>query len=85
MRLGLPGGRVEPGAPANLTLIDPLPESRLKAGELYYRHQQSAFVGRPMRGRIARTILRGRTVALNGKPLGDPQGRLVRPQPLLVL
>jgi allantoinase len=84
-RLGLPGGRVEPGTAANLTLIDPAPESRLKAGDLYYRHQQSVFVGRPVKGRIARTILRGHTVAIDGKPVGEPQGQLVRPQPLLVL
>jgi allantoinase len=85
VRLGLPGGRVEPGTAANLTLIDPAPESRLKASDLYYRHQQSVFVGRPLRGRIARTILRGHTVAIDGRPVGEPQGQLVRPQPLLVL
>jgi allantoinase len=77
-RFGLPGGRVEPGAPANLLLLDPEPEATLVADELYYRHRQSPFTGRTLRGRIARTMLRGRTVAIDGRPVGEPQGQLVR-------
>jgi allantoinase len=84
-RFGLPGGRVEPGASADLLLLDPAPEAVLSAGDLYYRHQQSPFVGRTLRGRIARTLLRGRTVAIDGHPVGEPLGQFVRPQPLLVL
>jgi allantoinase len=84
MRFGLPGGRVEPGASADLLLLDPAPESVLAAGDLYYRHPQSPFVGRKLRGRIARTLLRGRTVAIDGHPVGEPRGQFVRPQPLLV-
>ena len=79
-RLGLPGGRVEPGVSAGLVLVDPAPESVLRAGELCYRHPESAFVGRTLRGRIARTILRGHTVAIDGRPVGEPRGRFVRPQ-----
>jgi allantoinase len=84
-RLGLPGGRVEPGARADLLLLDPAPEAVLKARDLYYRHQHSPFVGRALRGRIARTLLRGRTIAIDGRPIGESQGQLVRPQSLLVL
>jgi allantoinase len=84
-RFGLPGGRVEPGASADLLLLDPAPEAVLTAGDLYYRHQQSPFVGRTLRGRIARTLLRGRTVAIDGHPVGEPLGQFVRPQPLPVL
>ena len=79
LRLGLPGGRIEPGASADLLLLDPSPTTVLTAGELEYRHPQSPFVGRPLRGRIARTLLRGRTVALNGASVGEPLGRFVRP------
>jgi allantoinase len=77
-RFGLPGGRVEPGASADLLLLDPAPETVLTAGDLYYRHQQSPFVGRTVRGRIARTLLRGRTIALDGRPVGEPLGQFVR-------
>jgi allantoinase len=79
-RLGLAGGRVTPGADANLLLLDPAPESPLTATELHYRHAHSPFTGRMLRGRIARTLLRGRTVAIDGEPVGEPLGRLVRPR-----
>ena len=79
LRLGLQGGRIEPGASADLLLLDPSPTTVLTAGELEYRHPHSPFVGRPLRGRIARTLLRGRTVALNGASVGEPLGRFVRP------
>ncbi len=79
LRLGLPGSRIEPGASADLLLLDPAPTAVLTAGELEYRHPHSPFVGRPLRGRIARTLLRGRTVALDGASVGEPLGRFVRP------
>ena len=77
-RFGLPGGRVEPGASADILLLDPAHESVLSAGDLYYRHQQSPFVGRTLRGRVARTLLRGRTIAIDGRPVGEPIGEFVR-------
>ncbi|HMG99131.1 MAG TPA: amidohydrolase family protein, partial [Gaiellales bacterium] len=80
LRLGLPGGLLEPGANADLLLLDPAPEGTLAADELAYRHPYSPFVGRRLRGRIARTLLRGRTVALDGQPVGEPLGRFVRPR-----
>jgi allantoinase len=81
LRLRLPGGLVEAGASADLLLLDPAPESTLAADELAYRHPYSPFVGRRLRGHIARTLLRGRTVALDGQPVGEPLGRFVRPRP----
>jgi allantoinase len=79
LRLGLPGGRIEPGQSADLLLLDPAPTAVLMAGELEYRHPLSPFVGRALRGRIARTLLRGRTVAIDGASVGEPLGRFVRP------
>jgi allantoinase len=81
LRLRLPGGLIEPGADANLLLLDRAPESVLTADELEYRHPYSPFVGRRLRGRIARTLLRGRTVAIDGTAVGEPLGRFVRPRP----
>ena len=40
---------------------------------------QSPFVGRTLRGRIARTLLRGRTVFGDGRIVGGPAGRLLIP------
>lgn len=79
LRLRLPGGRIEPGKSADLLLLDPAPVSVLSADELEYRHPHSPFVGRAMRGRIARTLLRGRTVAIDGHSVGEALGRFVRP------
>jgi allantoinase len=80
-RLRLPGGTIEPGASADLLLLDPAPEALLAPDELEYRHRHSAFMGRRLRGSIARTLLRGRTVAIDGRAVGEPLGRFVRPRP----
>jgi allantoinase len=74
-RFGLTGkGRLEPGADADITLVDPAVEWELRAEDLRYRHPRSPYVGRPMRGRIVGTFLRGRRIVS-----GEPLGRLVRP------
>jgi allantoinase len=80
LRLRLPGGTIEPGASADLLLLDPAPEAVLAASELEYRHPYSPFAGRRLRGRIVRTMLRGRTVAIDGRAVGEPLGRFVRPR-----
>jgi allantoinase len=79
LRLRLPGGLVEAGASADLLLLDPAPEAVLTSSELEYRHPHSPFIGRALRGRVARTLLRGRTVAIDGRSVGEPRGRFVRP------
>jgi allantoinase len=80
-RLRLPGkGRLAVGADADLVLVDAAAAAPLRAEDLQYRHPQSPFVGRTLRGRIVRTILRGRTVWADGAPVGRPAGRLVRPR-----
>jgi len=47
--------------------------------DLLDRHKLSPFAGRTLRGRVARTILRGRTVAVDGRITGEPAGRIVHP------
>jgi allantoinase len=72
-------GVVETGADADLVLVDAESTRVLEAAELRSRHRISPYVGREIRGRVVRTILRGTTVALNGEVVGAPSGRLVRP------
>jgi allantoinase len=72
-------GEIAPGADADLALVDLSAEWPLAAGELRYRHRQSPFVGRRVRGRVARTLLRGRTVLARGRVVAPPRGRLLRP------
>ncbi len=76
-RLRLPGkGRLEPGADADLVLVDMSADTELRTEDLRYRHRHSPYVGMRLRGRIAATYLRGHRVGD-----GPPRGRLVRPSP----
>ena len=81
-RLRLPGkGRLEPGADADLVLVDRT-RWTLRAQDLHQRHPVSPFAGRELGARVVRTVLRGRTVFADGAVTGEPGGgRLVRPAP----
>jgi allantoinase len=72
-------GRLAPGCDADLALVDPWASDVLQQSDLLYRHQHSPFVGRRLRGRIARTMLRGRTVYAEGSVVAEPMGALARP------
>lgn len=52
-------GRIELGADADLALVDLRAEYVLAAQELQYRHPLSPWVGRRLRARVTRTLLRG--------------------------
>ena len=79
-RFRLPGkGRIEPGADADLVLVDLGASDELSAGALQYRHHHSPFVGRTLRARVTQTLVRGRTVFTNGQIVGPPTGRLLIP------
>ncbi len=79
-RFRLPGkGRLEPGADADLVLVDLTASQTLSAGDLHYRHRHSPFVGRTFGARVVRTIVRGRTVFADGRIVGPPAGRLLNP------
>ncbi len=60
--LGVPGGTIEPGAPADLTVIDPDREGRVNPGEFRSRARNTAFKGWVTRGAAAMTIVGGRIV-----------------------
>jgi allantoinase len=72
-------GRITEGADADLALVDLSHEARLTVDDLLYRHQVSPYVGRILRGRVMRTLVRGRTVAREGRIIGAAGGQLVRP------
>ncbi len=79
-RFGLAGkGSLSPGADADLALVDLSVEAELTAAELLSLHRVSPFIGRRLRGRVVRTILRGSTVCLGGVMVASPGGRFVRP------
>lgn len=73
-------GRIAPGLDADLVLVDASATTEVTADSLHYRHRHSPYVGRTLRSRVARTILRGQTVMLDGRITGTPRGRLLTPQ-----
>jgi allantoinase len=78
-RFPLVGKRgLEVGSDADLALVDLGERWTLEAGELLYRHPISPYVGERVRGRVVRTVVRGRTVYEDGRIAGEPSGRFVR-------
>ena len=78
-RLPRTKGRIEPGADADLALVDLAHSFKVESGDLFYRHRHSPYIGRRLTGSVVRTILRGRTIFLDGKIVSKPAGHLVRP------
>jgi len=76
-RFGLPKGRLEPRADADLALVDLRGEH---AVEPFDRHRANPFAGRPLRARVVRTLLRGRTVYERGRVAPGAHGRLLTPE-----
>lgn len=72
-------GAISVGKDADFTIVDPKAEETVTADTLLYRHRHSPYVGRRMRGRVLRTVLRGQTVYSDGKVVAKPIGRFVRP------
>ena len=60
--LGLPGGTLRPGAPADVIVIDPDVPWVLDRDELKSKCRNTPFDQARMQGRAVRTIVSGRTV-----------------------
>jgi dihydroorotase len=60
--LGLEVGRLAPGAPADLVVVDPNTPWVLDAHELHSRSKNSPFDGARFEGRVLRTLVAGRRV-----------------------
>jgi dihydroorotase len=60
--LKLPLGRLAKGAPADLVLFDPDKPWVVKAKELRSKSKNSPFDELPVQGKVARTIVQGRTL-----------------------
>ena len=62
--LGLDAGRLAKGAPADLVLFDPDAAWKVTEASLKSLSKNTAFEGRLVEGRIARTVVDGRTIYL---------------------
>lgn len=79
-RFGLQGkGGLEVGHDADLALVDLDQPFTLRPEDLFYRHKLSPYLGHGFRGTLRRTLLRGRTIFLDGEAVGRGDGQLVRP------
>lgn len=72
-------GGVRVGADADLALVDLDARAELRAEDLHYRHRHSPYVGRMLRGRVVRTLVRGATVYADDAFAAEPVGQLIRP------
>ncbi|MGB8325366.1 MAG: amidohydrolase family protein, partial [Candidatus Acidiferrum sp.] len=68
-------GRLEQGFDADLVVFDPEAEWTVTAVDLHYRHAVSPYLDERVRGRVAKTFLRGSLVYEHATFPGEPQGR----------
>lgn len=68
------------GKDADFSLVDLHSEESVTKESLHYRHGQSPYVGRTLRSRVRRTLLRGQTIFADGSFADRPTGRFVRPK-----
>jgi len=74
-------GAIAVGADADFAIVDPEREWTLEPDELETRSGVSAYLGREFKGKVVRTIVRGRSVFGDGKISGDAGwGKFVRPR-----
>jgi dihydroorotase (multifunctional complex type) len=72
-------GRLEPGADADLVLVDPEERWTVRDGDVISRAGWSPFSGRTLTGRAQRTYLRGMLIADGGRIVEQPgAGRFLR-------
>ena len=64
--LGVPGGRLAPGDPADLTLVAPDEEWTVEPERFFSKGRNSPFRGWRLTGRVRATIVGGRTVYRDG-------------------
>ena len=61
------GRPLEPGEPANLTLLDPAASRTIEPGALHSRSRNTPFAGLKLPGEVHATFLRGTATVLDGK------------------
>lgn len=73
--LGLETGRLARGAPADLVIFDPDRPGRIDVTRFRSKSKNSPFDGRPIQGRVQRTVMDGRTVFNADAPVPARGGR----------
>jgi dihydroorotase len=65
--LGLPGGTLSPGAPADIVLVDLEAEYDVDPEAFFSKARNCPFAGMRVRGKVVRTIVGGKTVFHEGR------------------
>lgn len=68
-RLGLQAGKLKRGAPADLVLFNPDTPWQITEAGLQGKSKNTAFGGRPVQGKVIRTVVDGRTLYACSEPL----------------
>ena len=79
--LGLPLGRLVPGARADLVAWDPAEDWTVDPHQLAHRHPVTPYAGRQLQGRVHDVWLRGQPVVRGGQISAEPTGRLLLEEP----
>jgi allantoinase len=74
-------GQIEPGFDADFTLVDLSAEQTVTRESLFSRHGFSPYIGATFRGAVRRTVVRGRTVFLDGKIVAEGGGQFIHAEP----
>ena len=74
-------GTLQPGADADMTLVDPSAERTIRGERLHSRQRHTPLEGTSLRGAPVVSILRGSVIMRDGELLGDARGRLVTRRP----
>jgi dihydroorotase len=69
--LGLPGGTLADGSPADLTILSPDTSVTIRASTFKSKSRNTPFDGWTLKGAVAATIVGGRTVYVNDSILGS--------------
>jgi dihydroorotase len=70
--LGPSKGSLEPGADADLVLVDKAREGVVLGADLHAMHPLTPFEGRTTHGRVVATVIRGKAVMDDGRLLVEP-------------
>jgi dihydroorotase len=71
--LNLPGGTLEEGGPADITILDPDASVTVRAAQFRSRGRNTPFEGWSLKGGVVATIVGGRPVFVNEAVLGRAQ------------
>lgn len=70
-------GSLDPGADADVVLVDPAAERTLSDDDVLSKAGWTPYAGRQLRGRITTVLRRGTVVAENGEPTRDLAGEFL--------